>query len=46
MVYIATQVKLDLTRIIHKYARALTCALFPQEIFLSRPDPLVRHFFG
>ena len=24
----------------------LACPLFAQKIFLSRPDPLVRHFFG
>ncbi len=37
---------LDLARTIHKCTRALVCPLFPQAIFLSRSDPLVRHFFG
>ncbi len=37
---------LVLTRTFHKYIRALASPLFPQEIFLSRSDPLVRHFFG
>ncbi len=36
----------DLARTFHKCTRALACPLFPQEILLSRPDPLVRHFFG
>jgi hypothetical protein len=35
-----------LARTFHKYARALAGALFSQEIFLSRPDPLVRHSLG
>ncbi len=35
-----------LARTFHKYTRALASPLFPQELFLSRPDPLVRHFFG
>ncbi len=37
---------LYLARIIHESASALASPLFPQEIFLSRSDPLVRHFFG
>jgi len=37
---------LDLAQTIHKCTRALACPLFPQAIFLSRSDPLVRHFFG
>ncbi len=35
-----------LTQTFHKYTRALASPLFPQELFLSWPDPLVRHFFG
>jgi hypothetical protein len=38
--------KQTLARTFHKYARALAGALFSQEIFLSWPDPLVRHSLG
>ncbi len=37
---------LYLARIFHESASALASPLFSQEIFLSRLDPLVRHFFG
>jgi hypothetical protein len=37
---------MTLARTFHKYARALAGALFSQEIFLSRLDPLVRHSLG
>lgn len=35
-----------LARIFHESASALASPLFSREIFLSRSDPLVRHFFG
>ncbi len=35
-----------LARTFHKCTRALASPLFPPEIFLSRWDPLVPHFFG